>query len=70
MDTAYRTRGHKFQSLIGLKIVWNGSDVSEYITKNSVIRLEFRAKELFWKKLRIKLVPKNYIFVLLISGLR
>ena len=42
VDAAYKTHGYKVQSLIRLKIVWNGPDVSKYIKKKSVIRLKFR----------------------------
>lgn len=33
VDAAYKTHGYKIQSLIGLKIVWNGPDLSKYIKK-------------------------------------
>ncbi|KAJ8943678.1 hypothetical protein NQ318_015166 [Aromia moschata] len=39
VDAAYKTHGYKVQSLIRLKIARNSPDVSEYIEKNSVIRL-------------------------------
>ena len=33
VDAAYKTHGYKVQSLIRLKIAWNGPEVSKYIKK-------------------------------------
>jgi len=55
VDAAYNTRGYKVQSLIRLKIAWNGPDVSKYIKKKSVIRLTTLAIRL---KFRRKIVEK------------
>ena len=42
VNAAYKTHGYKVQSLIRLKIVWNGPDVPNTLKKKSVIRLKFR----------------------------
>jgi len=35
VDATYKTHGYKVQSLIRLKIAWNGPDISKYIKKKS-----------------------------------
>ncbi|KAJ8963090.1 hypothetical protein NQ318_018554 [Aromia moschata] len=52
VDAAYKTHGYKVQSPIRLTIARNSPDISEYIEKNSVMRLSTSDKRL--KTLNIK----------------
>ena len=70
VDAAYKNHGYKVQSLIRLKIVWNGQDVTKYIIQNSVrrlttsfIRLKFRKNMVKNKHIWLKIRNKN-VFML------
>ena len=71
VDAAYKNHEYKIQSLVRLRIVWNGPDVSKYIIQNSVrrlitsfIRLKFRKNMVTnkhsWLKFRNKFVFMLY----------
>lgn len=67
MEASYKTHGYyKVRSLIRLKIVWNGPDVSKQIINNSVIRLTTLIIRLKFRK-QISYDIKYYIFLLFIT---